>query len=163
MIAWALTGTMPLPNKQLLPAPGPWRNIVRAATQEDPSRRPQSVSDLVALIEREHVEIPADPLEKAAELLEQANSGDSAAADAFLALLTDHTDDFELYAVQLPLLAAHLAAPALGHSVLQAQTVLQALTEHVGGADTRRVEYAEASQVTVWLQGVAAHAAAERQ
>ncbi len=163
VIAWALTGDMPLPNKQLLPPPGPWRNIVRAATQEDPSRRPQSVGDLVALIEREHAEIPADPLERAEVLLEQANSGDSGAADTFLTLLTDHTEDFELYVVQLPQLEPRLAAPALGNGLPQGQIVLQALTEHVGGAGTRRVEYVEATQVTLWLQRVAAHAAVEQQ
>lgn len=163
VIAWAMTGSLPLPNKQLLPAPGPWRNIVRAATREEPSRRPQSMSDLVTLIERELAVIPADPLEGAAVLLEQANNGDSGAADAFLALVTDHTDDFELYAGQLPLLPAHLAAPALAHDLPQAQTVLQSLTEHVGGTGTRRVEYAEASRVVVWLQSIAAHAATERQ
>lgn len=163
VIAWALTGSLPLSNKQLLPDPGPWRNIVRAATREEPSHRPQSMSNLVALIERELAVIPADPLEEAAVLLEQANNGDSGAADAFLALVTDHTEDFELYAGQLPLLPAHLAAPALAHDLPQAQTVLQSLTEHVGGTGTRRVEYAEASRVVVWLQGIAAHAAAERQ
>lgn len=163
VIAWALTDNMPLPNKQLLPPPGLWRNIVRAATQEDPSRRPQSIGDLVALIEREHAEIPVDPLERAAALLEQANSGDRGAADAFLTLLTDHTEDFELYAVQLPQLEARLAASALGDNLSHAQTILQAVTDHVGGAGTRRVEYMEATQVTVWLKSVAGHAAVEQQ
>ncbi|MFD3976334.1 serine/threonine-protein kinase [Streptomyces cyaneofuscatus] len=163
MIAWALTGNMPLPNKQLLPLPGPWRNIVRAATQEDPSRRPQSVGELVGLIEREHAEMPVDPLERAVTLLKQANSGDGSAADAFLTLLTDHVEDFELHAVQLPQLEARLAAQTLGNNLTYAQTVLQALTDHVGGADTRRVEYMEATQVTVWLQSVADHAAREQQ
>lgn len=163
MIAWALTGDMPLPNKHLLPEPGPWRNIVRAATQEAPSRRPQSISDLIELIEREHAEIPIDPLERATTLLERANTGDTEAADALLALVTDHADDYELYVGVLTKFTAREAGEALARNLPQAQTVLNALTEHVDGDGTRWVQFAEASVVTIWLHGIAAHAAAERQ
>lgn len=163
VIAWALTGDMPLPNKHLLPEPGPWRNIVRAATQEAPSRRPQSISDLIELIEREHAEIPIDPLERATTLLERANTGDTEAADALLALVTDHADDYELYVGVLTKFTAREAGEALARNLPQAQTVLNALTEHVDGDGTRWVQFAEASVVTIWLHGIAAHAAAERQ
>ncbi|MEV0934961.1 hypothetical protein ACIBMX_10065 [Streptomyces phaeochromogenes] len=163
VIAWALTDKTPAPNKLLFPEPGPWRNIVRAATHDDPARRPQSVSDLVVLIERELAEIPVDHSEQLGTLLNQANHGDTSAAEAFLTLLSDNTEDFELYVEQLLLLAVRWVTVALGHSLAHAQIVLQALIEHVGGTDTRRVEYAEASRVTIWLQGLAAHAATERQ
>ncbi|MBT2398443.1 phosphotransferase [Streptomyces sp. ISL-100] len=163
VIAWALTGDMPLPNKQLLPAPGPWRNIVRAATQEDPSRRPQAISDLIGLIEREFAEIPVEPLERATRLLEQANMGDTDAADAFLALLTDHADDYELYIGLLTKFTARKAGTALAHNLPQAHSVLNALTEHVDGDGTRWVQFAEASVVTIWLHDIAAHAAAKRE
>ncbi|MFE2500176.1 serine/threonine protein kinase [Streptomyces scopuliridis] len=163
VIAWALTGEMPVINKQLLPDPGPWRSIVRSATQDEPSRRPQTISELAALIEREHSEIPVDPLERATTLLEQANSGHTDAADALLTLLTDHTGDYDLHVGSLTELTAHQAGPALARNPAQAKSVLKALTEHVHGDGTRRVQFAEASRVTIWLHGIAAHAAAERQ
>ncbi|MFJ3099134.1 AbiJ-related protein [Streptomyces hydrogenans] len=163
MIAWALTGEKPMANKELLPAPGPWRNIVRAATQEDPSRRPQSISELTALIEREHAAIPVDPPDRARTLLEQANRGDIDAADALVALLTDHADDYDLYVGMLTDFSARHAAPAFARNLGQARTVLRGLTAHVDGDGTRRVQFGDAARVTIWLQGIAAYAAAKRQ
>ncbi|MFE2561613.1 serine/threonine protein kinase [Streptomyces sp. NPDC059352] len=162
VIAWALTGNLPMPNKELLPVPGPWRNIVRAATQEDPSRRPQSISELTDLIEREHTEIPQDPAERTTTLLEQANSGDTDAADAFLTLLTDHTDDYDLYVATLTDFTPRHAAPAFARDLSRARNVLRGLTGHVDGDGTRRVQFGEAARVTIWLQAIAARAAAKR-
>ncbi|MDX2595292.1 serine/threonine-protein kinase [Streptomyces sp. WI03-4A] len=163
VIAWALTGDMPQPNKQLLPAPGPWRNIVRAATQDTPARRPQSISELVNLIDREHQAIPVEPLERATTLLERANGGNTGAADAFLTLLTDHTGDYDLYVGSLTELTARQAGPALVRNLPQAQNILRALTEHVDGGDARWVQFPEASRVTIWLYEIAAHAASVQQ
>ncbi|MFJ4321172.1 serine/threonine protein kinase [Streptomyces lavendulae] len=162
VIAWALTGTVPMPNKELLPAPGPWRNIVRAATQEDPSRRPQSIKELTALMEREHAEIPLDPLDRATTLLAQANGGDIDSADAFLTLLTDHTDDYDLYVDTLTNFTTRQAVSAFARDVIQTRSVMRALTAHVDGGDKRRVQFGEASRVAIWLQGIAARAASQR-
>ncbi|MFF5488282.1 PaeR7I family type II restriction endonuclease [Streptomyces virginiae] len=52
--AWALTGERPLPNIPLLPAQEPWQTIVREATQHEIERRPQSIDELLTLIDREH-------------------------------------------------------------------------------------------------------------
>ncbi|MGW7456461.1 protein kinase domain-containing protein [Streptomyces sp. NPDC054797] len=52
--AWALTGEWPLANIPLLPTQEPWRSIVREATQHEVERRPQSMDELLALIDREH-------------------------------------------------------------------------------------------------------------
>ncbi|MFC9669861.1 MULTISPECIES: hypothetical protein [unclassified Streptomyces] len=118
---------------QLLPPPGPWRSIVRAATQQDPQRRPQSVRDLLALIDREHVDYPEDHLQSASTLLEVANNGDPAAADALLNLVSDHPQDYELYVGVLTGLATEHAGPALARDFPQAQNCLRALVEHEGG------------------------------
>lgn len=158
VIAWALTGEMPRTNLPLLPPPGPWRSIVRAATQQDPQRRPQTISDLLALIDREHVDYPEDPLQAAHTLLEAANN-DDAAADALLTLASDHKQDYELYVGVLTRLAIEHAGPALERDSLQAQTLLSALAEHVDGDATHLVQFGEAAVVVTWLHGVSAFAA----
>ncbi|MFF7443054.1 PaeR7I family type II restriction endonuclease [Streptomyces sp. NPDC008122] len=52
--AWALTGEWPQANIPLLPPHEPWRTIVREATQHEIERRPQSIAELLTLIDREH-------------------------------------------------------------------------------------------------------------
>ncbi|MFE9859211.1 serine/threonine-protein kinase [Streptomyces sp. NPDC005780] len=105
VIAWALTGDLPITNLPLLPPPGPWRSIVRATTHQDPQRRPQSVGDLLALIDREHADYPEDPIQAARLHLDVANLGDPAAADTLLTLAGDHPQDYELHVGVLTRLA----------------------------------------------------------
>ncbi|MHC0432760.1 protein kinase domain-containing protein [Streptomyces sp. O3] len=52
--AWALTGQWPQPNIPLLPAEEPWRTIIEEATQHKIERRPQSIAEFLAIIDREH-------------------------------------------------------------------------------------------------------------
>ncbi|MGV9341243.1 AbiJ-related protein [Streptomyces sp. NPDC003688] len=161
VIAWALTGELPRTNLPLLPPPGPWRSIVRATTHQDPQRRPQTVSDLLALIDREHADIPEDPLQSAHTLLEAANDGDPAAADALLTLTGDHPHDYELHVGVLTRLTPEHAGPALRRDRLQAQNLLRALAEHVHGDDSHLVQFGEASRVVTWLHGICAYAAGQ--
>ncbi|MEU9624909.1 hypothetical protein [Streptomyces sp. NPDC048155] len=87
VIAWAITSELPKANLPLLPPPGPWRTVVRATTHQDPRRRPQTISELLTLIDREHAAIPEDPFETAQALLETAGTGDTAAADTLMTLV----------------------------------------------------------------------------
>jgi serine/threonine protein kinase len=50
IIGWALLQTEPRANMPHLPPAGPWLEIVRAATQLEPDRRPASVDELLSLI-----------------------------------------------------------------------------------------------------------------
>lgn len=52
--AWALTEEWPQANIPLLPAEEPWRTIVKEATQHKIERRPQSIDEFLAIIDREH-------------------------------------------------------------------------------------------------------------
>ncbi|MEW1873698.1 serine/threonine-protein kinase [Streptomyces caelestis] len=162
VIAWALTGKMPETNLPLLPPPGPWRTIVRAATYPDPQRRPQTVSELLALIDREHADVLEDPLESAQALLEAAGAGDSAAADALLALVGDHPEDYEIHVGVLARLDVQQAESALERDPAQAHSLLRALAEHVHGDDTHMVQLGDAAAVVIWLQGVCVYAAGHR-
>ncbi|MFE5214085.1 MULTISPECIES: protein kinase domain-containing protein [unclassified Streptomyces] len=147
VIAWALTGKLPETNLPLLPHPGPWRTIVRATTHQDPQRRPQTASDLLALIDREHATLPADPLPAAETLLAAAGDGDSAAADTLLTLVGDHPADYELHVGVLAQLDTQQAGPALAREPAQAHNLLRALAEHVHGDDTHTVQFGDAAAV----------------
>ncbi|MFE6946441.1 protein kinase domain-containing protein [Streptomyces chartreusis] len=113
VIAWALTGKLPETNLPLMPAPGPWRPVMRAATHMDPQGRPQTVSELLDLIDREHAHIPEDPFQQAQTLLEAARAGNSAAADTLLTLVGDHPEDYELHVGVLARLDPQQAGAAL--------------------------------------------------
>ncbi|MFJ7067916.1 hypothetical protein [Streptomyces sp. NPDC101115] len=54
MAAWALTGEWPQANIAHLPADEPWRTIIREATRHEIERRPQSIDEFLAVIERVH-------------------------------------------------------------------------------------------------------------
>ncbi|MBB1258320.1 protein kinase domain-containing protein [Streptomyces alkaliterrae] len=161
VIAWALTGELPRTNLPLLPPPGPWRGIVRAATQHDPERRPQTIRDLLALIDRENTAHHEDPLQVARPLLEAANNGDLAAAHSLLTVVGDHPEDYDLHVGVLARLAAEHAGPALSRDVPRAHGLLRALAEHVDGDGTRLVQFGEASVVVIWLQAICAYAASQ--
>ncbi|WP_411139313.1 protein kinase domain-containing protein [Streptomyces sp. C10] len=159
VIAWALTGKLPETNLPLLPPPGPWRTIVRATTHLDPQHRPQTVSDLLALIDREHAIIPEDPIPTAQTLLEAAGTGDSAAVDTLLTLVGDHPEDYELHVGVLVRLDTQQAGAALAREPAQAHNLLRALAEHVHGDDTHIVQFGEAATVVIWLHGICSYAA----
>ncbi|QKZ18835.1 hypothetical protein [Streptomyces chartreusis] len=145
-----------------MPAPGPWRPVVRAATHMDPQRRPQTVSELLALIDREHAHIPEDPFQQAQTLLEAARAGDSTAADTLLTLVGDHPEDYELHVGVLAHLAPQQAGAALVRAAAHSHYLLRALAKHVHGDDTHTVQFGDAAAVVIWLQGICAYAASLR-
>ncbi len=59
VVAWAVTGRLPAPNRSLLPDDEPWRTFVQRATQDEPTARPISMRALVALADGESQ--PIDP------------------------------------------------------------------------------------------------------
>ncbi|WP_317619723.1 protein kinase domain-containing protein [Streptomyces akebiae] len=163
VIAWALTGEMPQSNVELLPPPGPWRNIVRAATQQEAERRPQSIDELLDLIDREFSEPHEPAVARAETLLDAANSGESHATDAFLELIASHPDDYGLHLDVLPRLQPELAVPSMSHNSRQAITLLRALAKHVDGNGTNPVKFGEAARAVTWLHGIAISAASSNE
>ncbi|MGW3060777.1 protein kinase domain-containing protein [Streptomyces goshikiensis] len=159
VIAWALTGKTPQANVVLLPSAGPWRSIVRAATQPDPAQRPQSIEQLLALIAREFSVPQGPPAEQAAPLLASARTGDSASIDALLVLISDYPDDYDLHLDVLTQLPPELAAPPLSRNPQHANALMHAFGEHVGGDGTRLVQFGEAARAVSWLHAVSAYAA----
>lgn len=161
VIAWALTGKHPLMNVQLLPDPGPWRNVTRAATHQDPGQRPQSIQALRKLINREFTEPSETPTESAKRLLERTRAGDPAAVNALLELIADHPEIYELYLHTLTELSAEQVGPLLSRDRQRADRLLGAMAQHVEGGEGRFVQFYEAARAATWLQAIANFAAAK--
>ncbi|MFJ4719140.1 AbiJ-related protein [Streptomyces luteogriseus] len=161
VIAWALTGKYPQMNVQLLPAPGPWRNVTRVATRPDPDQRPQSIQDLRELINRELIEPAEPPTERAKRLWERTRAGDPAALTFLLELIADHPEDYELYVHTLTELSAEQVGPWLSRNPQGSDRLLKAMADHSDGRGARRVQFSEAARAAIWLQAIANFAAAK--
>ncbi|MFE6197295.1 protein kinase [Streptomyces sp. NPDC057838] len=161
VIAWALTGKYPQMNIQLLPDPGPWRNVTRVATQHDPKQRPQSIQELRELINRELTEPAEPPTERAKRLWERTRAGDPAAVTSLLELITDHPEDYELYLHTLTGLSAEQAGPWLSRNPQGSDRLLKAMAAHADSRSTRRVQFSEAARAAEWLLTVAIFAEAK--
>ena len=130
LIGWALTGSMPQINVPLMPRTGPWRTVIRAATQSDPARRPAAIKNFQQLIQQE-TEIPTQPaIVRGAELQRALDAGSAAAAHELITLAAASTDDEPFYCdflVTLPpgnLIPALLAAPDKGVDIVRAMATL---------------------------------------
>lgn len=163
LIGWILVGTWPQANVPLLPPPGPWRGVVRQATQLDPAHRPQDMAAFLALVEAEtspHAELP---IIRAQKLLTAANDyDDPVAAAKLLALAADQPDSFELYLDAVARLSIDAAQAALLANIGQSLAVVRAMTGHAVG-DRGQWPISEAVRAIWWLLGVARLAAREEQ
>ncbi|MCX5328153.1 protein kinase [Streptomyces sp. NBC_00140] len=160
VIAWALTGEAPETNVPLLPAPGPWRTIVRKATARDPRSRPQTAADLRDLVQRALSEAELPPGDEAERLLGLAVNGSREDLEAFLSYIADHPEDADLYIDTLTRLAPETAAATLIHLPADATRLLEAMSHHAS-TPSRRIQYVEANRATLWLQRISAFAAAQ--
>ncbi|MFF7385548.1 serine/threonine protein kinase [Streptomyces griseoluteus] len=161
VIAWALTGKYPQMNVQLLPDPGPWRNVTRVATHPDPKQRSQSIQDLRELINRELTEPEESPTERARRLWDRTRAGDPAAVTSLLELITDHPEDYELYIQTLTGLSAEQVGPWLSRNPQGSDRLLKAMAEHAHGRGARRVQFSEAARAAIWLHAIANFAEAK--
>ncbi|PWR14872.1 hypothetical protein DKT69_14065 [Micromonospora sicca] len=159
IIGWVLTGTAPQPNVPLLPDDGPWRNVVKAATNPDPSRRPKDVDELLAVMARELDEPPEIPANRGEQLLRAVRDSDTAALGHLFTLAARHPGDYDLCTeVLFHLDPEHIregvvAEPAAAGEVVRGMTALNS-----GGHVT--LEHGQVDAVIRWLL-VAARAAAD--
>ncbi|MFC7842762.1 protein kinase [Streptomyces sp. NPDC057382] len=156
LIGWAVTGDMPQINLPLIPKSGPWRTVVRAATQRDPAHRPATVQELQQLIVQETETPPLPPLLQAEELIKSIGAGSPVAAHELVALAAAHTDDAPLYVDLLLTLPPTSLAPALLAVPGQATEVVQAMATLVG--THRPPERGEVDAVIMWLMNIAQEA-----
>ncbi|GHJ36041.1 protein kinase [Streptomyces sp. TS71-3] len=161
VIAWALTGENPQMNVQLLPDPGPWRNVTRVAAHADPKQRPQTIQELRQLINREFTEPSESPVERARRLRERARAGDPQAVNALLELIVDYPESYTLYLHVLTELSAEQAGPWLSRNSQDSNRLLQAMARHADGGGRRRVQFSEAARAVIWLLAIANFATAK--
>lgn len=132
LIGWAVTGTMPAINVPLLPPAGPWRSIVRQATQTDPVRRPPTVRALRQLVIQETQAPAQSAFVKAQALQREMESGSATAAHELIALAARHTDDAPLYCDLLVKLPLGPLLPALLADAQRAIDIVRAMAELLG-------------------------------
>jgi hypothetical protein len=78
-----------------------------------------------------------------------------------LELVADHPEDYELYVRTLVSLSAEQAGPWLSRDPQSSGRLFKAMADHVDGPRTRRVQFAEAARVAIWLHTIANFAAAK--
>ncbi|MCX4650220.1 MULTISPECIES: serine/threonine protein kinase [unclassified Streptomyces] len=158
VIAWALAEGHPVMQRRLLPAAGPWRDIVRATTAQDPNRRPQTAADLRQLMHEKLTGPVQSPAEQGEHLLAAALSGGTEAVDAFLTFTADHPDAPDLYVGTLTQLKPETAAEGLIRLPAEAELLIEALSAHAVDRQLR-ARQDEIHRAVLWLQRVSAFAA----
>ncbi|MFD3886722.1 MULTISPECIES: AbiJ-related protein [Streptomyces] len=158
VMAWALTGDVPVMTQRLLPSAGPWREIVRAATARDPRSRPQTAADLRQLMQDKLTGPVLTPAEQGQALLSAAHGGHPEPVQTFLSFTADHPEDQDLYVGVLTQLLPERAAEGLMRLPAESEVLVEALSSHAA-APQRRIQYAEAHRAILWLHRVSAFAA----
>lgn len=158
LIGWALTGEMPAINVPLLPKAGPWRGIVRHATQNDPGRRPRTAQALRQLVRQEMHPPAQSALVTGTGLQRDLEEGSATAAHELVSLAARHTDDAALYCDLLVKLPLHDLLPALLANTQHAIDIVRAMAALLG--THRSPERGEVDAAIMWLIGIAQRAAA---
>ncbi|MGW2063490.1 serine/threonine-protein kinase [Streptomyces sp. NPDC001937] len=157
LIGWAVTGEMPLVNVPLIPKSGPWRAVVREATQRDPARRPATISDFLAFVGQELDTPPEPPILHGEHLKRKLADGSPSAGEELLALAAAHTDDAALYydlLIKVPLTSLMPVFLADTHRAVEVVCAMATLI----GTD-RSPEQGEVYATIMWLITIAMEAA----
>lgn len=159
LIGWALTQQWPRANVPLLPASGPWRHVVKSATQMEPGRRPASIDAFLALMQQELDPPPDIPANAGKQLLNEANQGSEEAAEALVGLAFRHVNDYELYVDVLAQLDREPTVKAVSSDVQRAIEVVQAMARHLDNATASWMPFGQVSVVMGWMLTIAQWAA----
>ena len=160
MIGWALTGQQPLANLPLLPPTGPWRPVVRSATQFEPARRPQSIDEFLVLIREELAAAPAPRgIQKAIELVERLEAdNDISARTELVAVAVREPEAYDVYIDVLPRLPSAHIDEIVSSDPAAAREMLAAFRGHLEGEWGRR-DFNWANNVILLILRFAAAAA----
>lgn len=154
IIGWALTGQRPQANIPLLPPGGPWRQVVRAAAEHNPERRPATVDALLELIAQQLDYGQPDPADSAGTLLAAASEGDATAAAQLFALAASRPDDARLYTEVLPAMPWDAVCAAVDADHHHADEVVRAALGHV----REDLSWGDAARIITWLYWITARA-----
>lgn len=146
IIGHLLTGRSPAANQPLLPTEEPWRTIVRAATQPDPLRRPQTMAKLLDVVAISFATAPLDLVDVGNELAVRAQAGDVQAAVDLLVKVEANPENEELCIDIAPLIPGEIACAAAKAVPATARAVATAIESHLDMGWHRR-QYAQANAV----------------
>ena len=152
-------GELPRPFQPLVPPSGAWRGVVKAATQLNPAKRPQTIAQLVDLIAVELEEPPLDPAGIADALVERAQSGDRSAAAELWQLAGDHPHDYDLYTEVIARLPAVIVEQLTRAEPTVTGDIVRAMSEHQDGSFSRGLSFTTANMIVKLLLAVAREAA----
>jgi hypothetical protein len=155
IIGWAVTGKLPQANTPLIPPAGPWRQIVRAATQPDPAQRPATVDELQEVIAQELDHDQPDISSAAGKLLAAAGDGDAQAAAQLFAMAASRPDDARLFTEILPAMTFDAITAAVDADTRQAAEVVRSAVSHVREPG---LGFGDAAQITTLLHRIAVRA-----
>ncbi len=158
LIGWAVTGRLPLPFTPLIPDSGPWRGVVRAATQHNPARRPQMIEELLALIEAELNEPPAVPANAGEELLERVREGDGQARVQLWRLAVRHSEDYDLYINVLPAIPDVALKELTTDEPELTREVVKAMHAHLDDTGAQNLPFHDANAIVKLLLAICRHA-----
>jgi hypothetical protein len=162
-IGWALTRRMPQANVPLLPGSGPWRHVVKAATQLDPERRPSNIVEFMALIRRELDPAPEIPANTAEQLRDKITAGQRDALDELLDLAVRHPDDFELYVDIVASIDHLILVPAILASPLRGLELVTAMARQDDAIESNSMPFGKVDMVMRCMLAIAGGAQGEEQ
>ena len=151
IIGWAVTGRRPQANTPLIPARGPWRQVVKTATQLDPARRPATVDALLHLIAQELDYDQPDDADTGGKLRAAANDGDAEAAAQLFTIAARRPGDVRLYTEVLPAMNRDAVAAAVDADPRQAAEVVRVAISHVHDYD---LGWDDAARIITWLHRI---------
>lgn len=154
VLAHILTGEKPDIVKALLPEVGPWRPVIRAFTQIEAARRPQSMAE--ALAEAQRLLAPL-PISEKAGFRDQIGerSGALAPDNPLWMVVADHLDDFEFMVDELMLIDASAAQRLATLRPESAATIAERLAEHLtSGEYGIGRDFSKTNQHLAWIRAV---------
>lgn len=158
VIAWAATGTLPNASSPL-DAPPPWRTLVRTATAIETSRRPESITHFIQMLDIALLPDAAPPVDRA--LIDRAKKGDAAAGLIVLARAHEFADDADFFIDDLvPITGAAMRA-FVSESPHELTELLTLLDTHVTGMRWTGRNFDYANDILRWFHLVAEYALAD--
>ncbi|HEY1702380.1 MAG TPA: protein kinase [Trebonia sp.] len=155
IIGWVVTGQIPQANTPLIPSAGPWRQVVRAATQRDPALRPPTVDALLDLVAEElDYEQPDEGHQ--VRLSAAANGGDGKAAVDLFALAARQPQSIRLYTEMLPALTREAVVAAVDADPGEAIEIARAMAGRVRDSHLAVGDAARIITMLHWIQARAA-------
>jgi serine/threonine protein kinase len=155
--AWALTRKWPEQNVPLVPT-GPWRQLVRRATEHDQSRRPQTILELSGLLNEVESALATEQTEAGVEGNVQAPD---LAPQEWLEYALSNPDDADALIYRLPAIEKEHLARWVVEREADVERLVESVDQHLmGRAGTWTLrDFDDANAPMTWLRSVAALAA----